>query len=164
MVNYFSISQVDTDAYPLRHENVDKFALVCEGGGQRGVFTAGVLDAFLKANYNPFDCFIGTSGGALNLASYVCGQYRHAYDVINKVTRDPDFFNIKNVFRGENSLNLDLLIHATETHLALDWDTGLKNLEDRELYCVATNNDTKREGSRLVVILPELLQTSGKEV
>ncbi|PKG74728.1 phospholipase [Shewanella sp. GutCb] len=139
MVNHFSISQIDTDAYPLRHENVDKFALVCEGGGQRGVFTSGVLDAFLKANYNPFHCLIGTSAGALNLASYACGQYRHAYDVINQVTRDPNFFNIKNIFRGENSLNLDLLIHATETHLALDWETGLKNLENRELYCVATN-------------------------
>ncbi|MCL1058979.1 alpha/beta fold hydrolase [Shewanella gelidimarina] len=139
MVNHFTISQVDTDAYPLRHENVNKFALVCEGGGQRGVFTSGVLDAFLKANYNPFHCLIGTSAGALNLASYACGQYRHAYDVINKVTRDPNFFNIKNIFRGENSLNLDLLIHATETHLALDWETGLKNLENRELYCVATN-------------------------
>ncbi|MDN5987871.1 MAG: patatin family protein, partial [Hafniaceae bacterium] len=25
-----------------------KIALVCEGGGQRGIFTAGVLDEFLR--------------------------------------------------------------------------------------------------------------------
>ncbi|MCX2643477.1 patatin family protein, partial [Klebsiella pneumoniae] len=26
-----------------------KLALVCEGGGQRGIFTAGVLDEFMRA-------------------------------------------------------------------------------------------------------------------
>jgi predicted acylesterase/phospholipase RssA len=27
-----------------------KLALVCEGGGQRGIFTAGVLDEFMRAD------------------------------------------------------------------------------------------------------------------
>ena len=30
-----------------------KLALVCEGGGQRGIFTAGVLDEFMRAGFNP---------------------------------------------------------------------------------------------------------------
>ncbi|WP_202215042.1 patatin-like phospholipase family protein, partial [Klebsiella pneumoniae] len=51
-----------------------KLALVCEGGGQRGIFTAGVLDEFLKAGFNPFDLLIGTSAGAQNLSAYLCGQ------------------------------------------------------------------------------------------
>ncbi|MGL4626928.1 MAG: patatin family protein, partial [Plesiomonas shigelloides] len=34
-------------ARPVRYE---KLALVCEGGGQRGIFTAGVLDEFLGDN------------------------------------------------------------------------------------------------------------------
>ncbi len=41
-----------------------KMALVCEGGGQRGIFTAGVLDEFQRAGFNPFDLLIGTSAGA----------------------------------------------------------------------------------------------------
>jgi Predicted esterase of the alpha-beta hydrolase superfamily len=28
-----------------------KIALVCEGGGQRGIFTAGVLDEFQRAGF-----------------------------------------------------------------------------------------------------------------
>ncbi|MDI5303975.1 hypothetical protein MJN76_33710, partial [Salmonella enterica subsp. enterica serovar Anatum] len=31
-----------------------RMALVCEGGGQRGIFTAGVLDEFMRAQFNPF--------------------------------------------------------------------------------------------------------------
>ncbi|HBW2578156.1 TPA: patatin family protein, partial [Salmonella enterica subsp. enterica] len=29
-----------------------RMALVCEGGGQRGIFTAGVLDEFMRAQFN----------------------------------------------------------------------------------------------------------------
>ncbi len=49
----------------LRQQHVDKIALVTEGGGQRGIFTAGVLDAFLRADFNPFDLLIGTSAGSI---------------------------------------------------------------------------------------------------
>ena len=48
-----------------------KTALIAEGGGQRGIFTAGVLDAWLENNYDPFDLFIGTSAGSQNLTSYL---------------------------------------------------------------------------------------------
>ena len=40
-----------------------KIALIAEGGGQRGIFTAGVLDAWLEREFDTFDLFIGTSAG-----------------------------------------------------------------------------------------------------
>ncbi|MGL5162994.1 MAG: patatin-like phospholipase family protein, partial [Plesiomonas shigelloides] len=58
-------------ARPVRYE---KLALVCEGGGQRGIFTAGVLDEFLGDNYYPFDLILGTSAGAQNASAYVLNQ------------------------------------------------------------------------------------------
>ncbi|MGV3066979.1 patatin-like phospholipase family protein, partial [Proteus mirabilis] len=36
-----------------------KVALVCEGGGQRGIFTAGVLDEFMRSQFDPFDLLLG---------------------------------------------------------------------------------------------------------
>lgn len=42
-------------------------ALVAEGGGQRGIFTAGILDAWLENDFNPFQLLIGTSAGAQKL-------------------------------------------------------------------------------------------------
>lgn len=48
-----------------------KTALIAEGGGQRGIFTAGVLDAWLENDFDPFELFIGTSAGSQNLTSYL---------------------------------------------------------------------------------------------
>jgi len=49
-------------------------ALIAEGGGQRGIFTAGVLDSWLYKGFNPFDLLIGISAGAQNLSSYMTCQ------------------------------------------------------------------------------------------
>ena len=48
----------------LKPFHAGQLALVCEGGGQRGIFTAGVLDEFMRAQFNPFDLYFGTSAGA----------------------------------------------------------------------------------------------------
>ena len=51
--------------------------LVLEGGGMRGVFTSGVLDAFMKYNIY-FDYIVAVSAGACNGMSYVSRQPRRA--------------------------------------------------------------------------------------
>ena len=51
--------------------------LVLEGGGMRGVFTSGVLDAFMKhGRYFPY--IVAVSAGACNGMSYVSHQPRRA--------------------------------------------------------------------------------------
>ena len=44
--------------------------LVLEGGGMRGVFTSGVLDAFMKFNIY-FKYVVAVSAGACNGLSYI---------------------------------------------------------------------------------------------
>jgi predicted patatin/cPLA2 family phospholipase len=51
--------------------------LVLEGGGMRGVFTSGVLDAFMKYNLY-FDYVVAVSAGACNGMSYISRQPRRA--------------------------------------------------------------------------------------
>jgi len=51
--------------------------LVLEGGGMRGVFTSGVLDAFMKHNVY-FKYIVAVSAGACNGMSYVSRQPRRA--------------------------------------------------------------------------------------
>lgn len=48
-------------------------ALVLEGGGLRGVFTCGVLDAFMERGIR-FPLNVGVSAGACNGLSYMSGQ------------------------------------------------------------------------------------------
>ena len=51
--------------------------LVLEGGGMRGVFTSGVLDAFMKFNIY-FKYVVAVSAGACNGLSYMSRQPRRA--------------------------------------------------------------------------------------
>lgn len=55
----------------------DKTGLVLEGGGMRGVFTSGVLDAFMKHNLY-FSYVVSVSAGACNGMSYISRQPRRA--------------------------------------------------------------------------------------
>lgn len=54
-----------------------KTGLVLEGGGMRGVFTSGVLDAFMKHELN-FPYVVAVSAGACNGLSYMSRQPRRA--------------------------------------------------------------------------------------
>ena len=47
--------------------------LILEGGGMRGVYTAGVLDFFLDKNIEFSSCY-GVSAGACHACSYLSGQ------------------------------------------------------------------------------------------
>ena len=51
--------------------------LVLEGGGMRGVFTSGVLDAFMKHGLY-FDYVVAVSAGACNGMSYISRQQGRA--------------------------------------------------------------------------------------
>ena len=57
-----------------------KIGLVLEGGGMRGVYTAGVLDAFLDAGLE-FDGTLGVSAGSCHAASFLSKQRGRAYRV-----------------------------------------------------------------------------------
>ncbi len=56
---------------------IRKMGLVLEGGGMRGVFTSGVLDAFMKYDLY-FNYVVAVSAGACNGLSYISRQPRRA--------------------------------------------------------------------------------------
>ncbi len=55
-----------------------KTGLVLEGGGLRGIYTAGVLDVFLDNNIE-VDGVIGVSAGAIHGASFFIKTERKKY-------------------------------------------------------------------------------------
>ncbi|WP_318513014.1 patatin-like phospholipase family protein [Photobacterium leiognathi] len=127
------------DALSFSPQNISKIALVTEGGGQRGIFTAGVLDAFLEQDFNPFSLMIGTSAGSLNLASYICGQKKHAYKVITEATTNHHFFDVYRFLFGREGLDLDWLMQQTQTRFELDWHQGRENMRNRTVLASASN-------------------------
>ncbi|AHK19795.1 alpha/beta hydrolase [Yersinia similis] len=119
-----------------------KMALVCEGGGQRGIFTAGVLDEFQRARFNPFDLMIGTSAGAQNLSAFICGQPGYARRVITRYTTTANFFNPLRFVRGGNLIDLDWLVDITSQQYPLAFDHAEQYLrQGREFLMCACRSD-----------------------
>jgi predicted patatin/cPLA2 family phospholipase len=98
----------------LPTEPMGNTALVAEGGGQRGIFTAGVLDSWLHAGFNPFDLLIGTSAGAQNLSSYMTCQIGFGRHSITSLSRDPKFFKLSRTFIGKHAVDLDWYFNQVE--------------------------------------------------
>ncbi|WP_232821221.1 patatin-like phospholipase family protein [Oceanimonas marisflavi] len=115
-----------------------RLALICEGGGQRGIFTAGVLDAFMAADFDPFDLFIGSSAGAQNLSAYVCHSRGFAREVITDYTTRSDFFRPLHFARGGDLVDLDWYFEVLRHELPLDVVTGHRRLGARELLFCST--------------------------
>lgn len=115
-----------------------RLALICEGGGQRGIFTAGVLDAFMAADFDPFDLFIGSSAGAQNLSAYVCHSRGFAREVITDYTTRSDFFRPLHFARGGDLVDLDWYFEVLRHELPLDVVTGHRRLGRRELLFCST--------------------------
>ena len=117
-----------------------KVALIAEGGGQRGIFTAGVLDAWLEQNYDPFDLFIGTSAGSQNLTSYLARQKGYAKRLIRGLSRNKRFFQLGRGLMGKHIVDLDWYFDKTkEVNRAIDFKTAKTSLGERELLITATN-------------------------
>nr|WP_211183587.1 patatin family protein [Pseudoalteromonas arctica] len=114
--------------------------MIAEGGGQRGIFTAGVLDAWLEHEYDPFDLFIGTSAGSQNLTSYLARQKGYAKRLIRGLSRHKRFFQLGRGLMGKHIVDLDWYFEkTTEVNRALDFKTAKNSLGDRELLITATN-------------------------
>ncbi len=75
-----------------------KTAIVCEGGAMRGVYTAGVLQAFLERDFVA-DMLVGVSAGASNGASYVSRQHGRGYRTNVDYAGDKRYLSLQNYLR-----------------------------------------------------------------
>jgi predicted patatin/cPLA2 family phospholipase len=130
--------QQDSDTW-LQHTQL---ALACEGGGQRGIFTAGILDTFLENDFFPFRTLVGTSAGAQNLSAYASGSRGYARRIILRYTTQKPFFDPLRFARGGHLIDLDWLFDTTSTAFPLDAERAARRLQGRELRVVACRSDT----------------------
>ena len=98
-------------------------ALVVEGGALRGVFSTGLLDGFLEAQFNPFDLFIGVSSGASNLAAYLAGMIGRNRNIYMDYSLRKEFISFPKFLRGGHLLDLDWLWDITIREIRLDLAT-----------------------------------------
>jgi len=121
-------------------------ALVVEGGGMRGIFSAGVLDSFGNAEFDPFDFYVGVSAGACNLASHLAGQYGRNFHIYSTYSITPEFISLKKYLRGGHFMDLDWLWESTIRDYRLDLKRifGKLKKEKKEYILGVTSLDTGR--------------------
>ena len=104
----------------------------------RGVFSAGVLDAFLTAKFDPFDLYIGVSAGACNLSSHVAGQYQRNLRMYTGPMRTRNFMSLGRFLLGGHFMNLDYLWDYCAREDPLDVAACARNTRDKEFLAACT--------------------------
>ena len=104
-----------------------KIGLVLEGGGLRGMYTNGVLDAFLDAHFMP-DYIIGVSAGACNGVSYAAGQRGRGRRVIMDHVGDPRYLSLSNYMKTRSLFGMEFIFHTIPEEMDyFDYDAFLSN-------------------------------------
>ncbi len=114
--------------------------LVLEGGGMKGVFTAGVLDFFLDRNIDFAKCY-GVSAGACHLCSYLSKQKGRAYAVVTDYLDDKNYWGVSSLLKTGDLFNVDMCYHRIPDSLnPFDYEAYARNRSRG--YAVVTNIET----------------------
>ncbi len=89
---------------------LSQLALVLEGGGMRGAFTAGVIDYFLE-NKIYFPYVIGVSAGASNGISYASRQQGRARFGDIDLLKIRPYIGLKHMLKGNGYIDLDYIFY-----------------------------------------------------
>lgn len=117
-----------------------KTGLVLEGGAMRGIYTAGVLDTFLKHHIR-LDGVIGVSAGAIHGCSYVSGQYRRSIRYYMKYMRDWRFMSFRSLLQTGNLVGTEFCYHEIPEKLDI-FDHDAFEASGIPFYVTCTNVET----------------------
>lgn len=121
-----------------------KVGLVLEGGGFRGLYSAGVLDYFLDQDWH-FPYIIGVSMGTVNGINYISKQKGRSIDVPSEFLYDSRYFSYKGLFTKGNLFGMDFIFDdIPRKHNVFDYKTYYES--DQEF--VITAMDVQFGGSK----------------
>lgn len=117
--------------------------LVLEGGGMRGVFTSGVLDAFMKYKLY-FHYIVAVSAGACNGLSYASRQPRRARISNIDMLAKYDYIGLRHLVTQGCIFDPDLLYHRFPYELIpFDYEEYFHNCRNGDIFeMVVTNCQT----------------------
>ncbi|MDQ0229489.1 patatin-like phospholipase family protein [Metabacillus malikii] len=114
--------------------------LILEGGGMRGIYTAGVLEYFMEQNfYAPY--VIGVSAGACFGASYLSRQKGRNRQVNIGYVKDPKYLSFRNYVKHRQLLGMDFIFDELPNKL-VPYDFQAFNESKEEFVIVTTDCHT----------------------
>lgn len=122
-----------------------RLALAIEGGGMRGVVSAGMVAALQELGYAPhlFDAVFGSSAGSINGAYFIAGQAPYGTSIYFEDITGPEFIDARRLATRRPVLDLGYLLDEVATRRKpLDAE---RVIAYRELYTIATNATTGKK-------------------
>lgn len=122
---------------PQANHNV---GLVMEGGGLRGLFTAGVIDVMMEHDIS-FPCAVGVSAGAcfgVNMKSLQIGRaLRYNVEMIG----NPEYMSLRSFVKTGNYINAEYCYHTVPMEIDV-FDRDLYARHPMQFHLVCTDADT----------------------
>ena len=117
-----------------------KTGLVLEGGGMRGLFTAGILDVLMENNVT-FDGVVGVSAGATFGCNFISHQIGRVLRYNMSQRKNPKYMGIRSLIKTGDFVGGEYAYHVLPTQLdVFDFETFEKN--PTEFHIVTTNVKT----------------------
>jgi predicted patatin/cPLA2 family phospholipase len=109
---------------------VKDIGLVLEGGGMRGVYTAGVLEYFMEQKvYFPY--VIGVSAGACMAASYLSRQMGRNRTVNIDYVNHPNYLSFRNLIMHKQLFGMDFIFdEIPNKHVPYDYNSFYQSKEE----------------------------------
>ncbi len=117
-----------------------KIGLVLEGGGMRGAYTCGILDAFLDHDIE-VNGVIGVSAGACHGCSFVSKQRGRAFRITETFQHDKRYMGFRSLITTGDLFNAEFTYHTIPEQLD-KYDFQAFNHTRTKLYAVCTNVET----------------------
>lgn len=117
-------------------------ALVLEGGGMRGAYSAGVLDV-LHDEGLAFGGYAGTSAGTTHLCNYLSEQRERNFRLDTIHSQDKRYMSLGNWIRTGNYFDLEFCYHTVPEKIdPFDFDKFKENASATLFYAAASNVET----------------------
>lgn len=116
--------------------------LVLEGGGMRGLFTAGILDVWMEHGVQ-FDGIIGVSAGATFGCNYVSKQPGRVLRYQLHYIHDDRYMSFRSLLRTGDLVGATFAYHYLPTHLDLfDFETFRRSQTQFHVVCTDAQRGT----------------------
>lgn len=114
--------------------------LVLEGGGMKGIYTAGVLDFFLEKEIEFSSCY-GVSAGACCLCSYLSKQKKRAYRINVDYLDQKAYCSVESLIKTGDLFGVDMCYGLIPDYLD-PYDYDAFSQYQGKAYAVVTNIKT----------------------
>lgn len=102
-------------------------AIIFEGGGMRGAYTAGVIDALIENDMEFTSCY-GVSSGACHATTYLSKQFGRARKIIVNYAHDKRYFSLRSLFKTGNMFGIEFIFKTLTHELEpYDFETARNN-------------------------------------